>query len=228
MSSNKYIEKYKTFCYRVGKKDSKMKICYRCKLEKSFESYTKEKQKKDGFCSYCKDCLKIIRKEINERISDESKNKLKVYAEKYREENRQKINEKAREAFWLDRERRLEKNRECYYKHKISISIRRKEKRSDELGKIKENLRQKEWRTKNPQLYRSYVKRWQKTNKEKHNSHQKVHTAIKNGTLVRRENCEECGKECKTEGHHEDYNKPLDVIWICRRCHAKKIEIVGV
>jgi len=39
---------------------------------------------------------------------------------------------------------------------------------------------------------------------------------------------QECGLKCKTEGHHEDYSKEFEVIWLCRRCHAKKIETVKV
>ena len=46
--------------------------------------------------------------------------------------------------------------------------------------------------------------------------------AVAYGQLVR-EPCEVCGK-LKVEGHHPDYNKPLEVIWLChlhhRRVHA--------
>lgn len=31
--------------------------------------------------------------------------------------------------------------------------------------------------------------------------------------------CELCGK--KAEGHHFDYNKPLEVVWVCRTHHKK-------
>ena len=31
--------------------------------------------------------------------------------------------------------------------------------------------------------------------------------------------CEICKKEYATERHHEDYNKPLEVIFLCRSCH---------
>lgn len=48
----------------------------------------------------------------------------------------------------------------------------------------------------------------------------KVRYAILKGRLTRGP-CESCGSE-KSEAHHPDYNKPLDVTWLCRACHAKE------
>jgi len=53
---------------------------------------------------------------------------------------------------------------------------------------------------------------------EKHKAHQAVKRALRNGTLVKSP-CS-CGVE-EVVAHHEDYSKPLEVIWICRKCHTK-------
>ena len=44
---------------------------------------------------------------------------------------------------------------------------------------------------------------------------------VKIGKLKRSVFCEECGLPAKTEGHHPDYSKPLDVVWLCKKCHEK-------
>lgn len=31
--------------------------------------------------------------------------------------------------------------------------------------------------------------------------------------------CMACGSDKCVEKHHEDYSKPLDVLWMCRPCH---------
>lgn len=41
-------------------------------------------------------------------------------------------------------------------------------------------------------------------------------TAIRDGKIMRQP-CEVCG--AKAEGHHENYSKPYDVRWLCRKHH---------
>ncbi len=47
-----------------------------------------------------------------------------------------------------------------------------------------------------------------------------VAQAVRAGTLIKKQ-CQECGKP-KVEAHHEDYLKPLDVVWLCRKHHNKR------
>src|SRR5436190_12541655 len=47
----------------------------------------------------------------------------------------------------------------------------------------------------------------------------KVTHARKKGLLPRKP-CVVCGDK-KSEGHHPDYNKPLDVVWLCQLHHAE-------
>lgn len=53
----------------------------------------------------------------------------------------------------------------------------------------------------------------------KSQSHDAVKLAIRKGILVRPTECEHCGRECKPHGHHSDYSKRLEVVWLCSICH---------
>jgi Bacillus phage endonuclease len=201
-----------------------MKYCKKCDIIKNENEFTKDSQKKSGLCTYCKDCT---RKRSAKQIRD-NPNYYKNYAEKYREENRELLRQKAKEDFLRNKEKRLHEGRESYYRHATEIAKRRKIKRATPEAIEKATVMQREWRKMHPELYKSYIKKWQRTNRIKHAAHQAVHRAVKDGILKRSKICQECGKCCKTEGHHEDYYDTLNVIWLCRKCHASKMQTVKV
>lgn len=55
--------------------------------------------------------------------------------------------------------------------------------------------------------------------KKKFRAQDAARRAIKKGVISRSETCHSCGKEKKTDAHHDDYDRPLDVIFLCRSCH---------
>lgn len=60
-------------------------------------------------------------------------------------------------------------------------------------------------------------------NPEKHRARYYVSKAVRNGILVKPLECERCLKRKRAyrdiQAHHEDYNSPLDVQWLCAPCH---------
>lgn len=73
---------------------------------------------------------------------------------------------------------------------------------------------------------REYQRAYQKRRVEKPEERKKIaarvalRAAIKSG-LIKQLPCAECG-EPKTEAHHEDYDKPLDVVWLCEPHHSQR------
>jgi hypothetical protein len=54
-----------------------------------------------------------------------------------------------------------------------------------------------------------------------------VYEAIKRKDLVRPDKCSSCQRSCRPQAHHDDYGKPLDVQWLCQRCHKRLHYQVG-
>jgi len=71
------------------------------------------------------------------------------------------------------------------------------------------------------------------TTRNKQRSRSILQHALRSGKIKRLDHCEECqvkesdaylqGLAIKPliKGHHEDYSKPLSVIWLCRKCHIR-------
>lgn len=82
-----------------------------------------------------------------------------------------------------------------------------------------ELLRKKEYRE-TPEGREASRTSWRnawKTSKHKILARQAVRKALVSGKLKRLP-CKECG-EVKTDAHHPDYSKPLEVVWLCEPHH---------
>src|SRR6185437_13408904 len=67
---------------------------------------------------------------------------------------------------------------------------------------------------------RAGSKAWKVANREKVLAQNLLNRAIRFGRIVRPTLCEKCRADGKTEGNHTDYTKPLEVAWLCRKCHS--------
>ena len=61
-------------------------------------------------------------------------------------------------------------------------------------------------------------KEYRKKYPEKYYCRAELNNAVRDGKITRQP-CVICGEK-KTHGHHEDYTKPLDVIWLCQTHHT--------
>lgn len=64
------------------------------------------------------------------------------------------------------------------------------------------------------------TKKWRDEDMRRAKCHIAVARALRNGSLVP-ENCVVCGSE-KSVAHHENYDKPLDVVWLCQVHHKAR------
>lgn len=55
---------------------------------------------------------------------------------------------------------------------------------------------------------------------DKHKARHIFEAAVRKGVITRKP-CEICG-DPRSEGHHADYDKPLEVIWLCRTHHRER------
>ena len=101
---------------------------------------------------------------------------------------------------------------------------RRRQKRADRNDEeiLRDHDIRSEYYKKHRAKYIANAKKYQTEHRAENKPYIKilslVQTALRNGTLVKSP-CEMCGNE-KVQAHHCDYSKPLEVMWLCKRCHC--------
>lgn len=63
--------------------------------------------------------------------------------------------------------------------------------------------------------------KWLEANQDKRAAHVLLGNAVRDGRVMKPKSCQICAAGGRIDGHHDDYTKPLDVIWCCRKCHIE-------
>jgi hypothetical protein len=71
--------------------------------------------------------------------------------------------------------------------------------------------RERAWRERNREHARNMAR-----------AHMQVWRAVQRGQIDKPLACALCAADGPLHAHHEDYARPLDVIWLCRSCHMKR------
>lgn len=133
----------------------------------------------------------------------------------------QSLRERRREIerrYWSkpeNKERKRQKDKRYYERHKEEILKKMKEYQKNHQEQRKETLKRYYRNHKDSESARQ--KEYIENNREKYLAHTAVRGAILRGKL-HKHTCSVCGAE-KAEAHHDDYSKPLEVKWLCHKCH---------
>lgn len=134
--------------------------------------------------------------------------------------------ERSKKYYQEHRDQQLQYQKEYYAENRKKIRTRRR------LPKTlkKKTIYQEKYRIKNREEILKYLREYYQKNKQRinkgkkekiNNIKRKAHCKLNNEVTkgnIKRQPCQICNN-IKAEAHHDDYDKPLDVKWLCKSCH---------
>lgn len=137
---------------------------------------------------------------MGKKIKDKCKRCIRIVSQ-----NRYKLSEKGKEKTEREKlQRRLSGYDVKRYREKYSENLKGKRKKND------------------PEKMKVYRKSTVEKHPEKNKAGNKLRLAVFKGRIQKPKKCQKCDYEAKRiEGHHMDYSKPLEVLWLCVSCHRK-------
>lgn len=122
------------------------------------------------------------------------------------EKTKRKIRARVKKHYWKDPEKAREYNR----KFKEGKTYYYKEPYKDPIKRAKIIARRKLYKERDLEGFFMRAR-----------AVKKVNYRVKVGKISKPSKCEKCSKEKRINAHHEDYTKPLEVMWLCYSCHSR-------
>lgn len=113
------------------------KQCTKCNIIKSFDEFSKDKNKKDGLYSSCKLCKKQTDKKSNEKHHERKKEYDKIYYAK----NTDEIKKRSSKWYLENKEYCLEMKKEWYTKNFEKVKILREQYKQQNITKWKDYMK---------------------------------------------------------------------------------------
>ena len=193
--------------------EREFKECSKCSVWKLRSEFYPKKTTKDGLNYICKNCNSIenkdryIKKDIHDPVVNSSIKRC-FDCKSYK-----RISE-----FGKDKTKTDGLNIYCKACQN-SRQLINKSKRDEDVDYYNDRLKKVNIYHYDDKTKSERSLRWIAKNPEKAKAQQALRYRIRIGVISRLP-CEICGDE-KSEGHHEDYSKPYDVIWLCRKHHRE-------
>lgn len=174
----------------------------------------------------------IARAAYAAKYRESRREEAKERSRKWREQNPGRLKEMLHANYVKNKDERIQKSRKYYQEHAEEIH----QKYADNIELYKERdrasyLKHRESRLAKDREYRQTEKgkaakirqalRHKKRNPLKWHARALLRLMVKRGKVFKLP-CVVCGTRVDVHGHHEDYAKPLDVVWLCRTHHNER------
>ena len=205
------------------------KTCSKCGEWKEFDNFNKDKNRKDGFKSSCKECIKHYYQENKERMKEQRKQRYHENKERenkrnkqYYQENKEQLKqyyqenkERMKQYYQENKERIIEQRKHYYQENAEQLKEYQKEYRQENAERLKEY--QKEYRQENAEQLKEYQKEYRQENAERLKEHIKQY---------RQENAERYKESYKKYSQTEKFKKNRYKIMLKRRSYKHKVNFI--
>ena len=175
------------------------KFCHRCRRLLSVTSFRKNRSRKCGLTADCRECRSAYERAYRKLPGKGTYERIKAKKEAdpvYREE---------RKVYERERQKRSLATNPAYHRRQLENAKRhfRQQRANNPVIRAADQARSKAAKLKYPERVKARTQ---------------VYGALRNGTLIKLP-CKVCDSP-RSHAHHQDYNKPLDVEWLCAKCHG--------
>lgn len=172
----------------------KTKRCPKCDTEKPVSQFFKSVGKVDGYRSICKECDKESAIQYRKKLSDREFEDIQPSGKK---------------RCWMCK-RNLSVKKFNYDRSSFDGL-------ANQCRECAKEYKQYHYEQYYGELYNRQIE-YRQIHPERRNAFAAVYEATSKGVLIRPDVCSKCGKSGYIVAHHDDYDRPLDIVWLCLSC----------